>query len=235
MDINHVELLFSGTAALVLAAAHLGGALASPPSRAMRSFAGGIGVGYMFVIILPALSSWQASANQEIESERLVFACAMAGFSGYYLLRIAVARLDDNRRGRAVALLQLGGYTAYSVIIGFMLAQYAEYGPVWLAFYTVALGLHLYMNDRCVLRERTWAAAGPLLLAGAILAGWSAGLALPQVYSVAVLLFAVLAGGMILNILNDELPRGGDGTALHFVLGTVAVTLAGLALPLAAA
>lgn len=235
MGVNYAEWISSGAAALVLAAAHLAGALAPPPSRAMRSFAGGIGVGYMFVIILPALSSWQASANQEIKSERLVFACAMAGLAGYYLLKIAVARLDDNRRERAAALLQLGGYTVYSAIIGFVLAQYAAYGPVWLAFYTVALGLHLYMNDRCVFSERQSAAAGPSLLAGAILAGWGAGLAIPQGYPVAVLLFAVLAGGMILNILNDELPRDGEGTALHFVLGIGAVTLVGLALPLAAA
>ena len=61
-------------------------------------------------------------------------------------------------------------------------------------------------------------------LAGAVLAGWGLG-ALFQVHeAVLALLFAFLAGGVVMNTMKDELPLDGSGNAPAFGLGAVAYT-----------
>lgn len=224
--------MLSALAAFALAGVHLAGAVARPVSAGTRSFAGGIGVGYVFVIVLPTLSTWQSSANEHAASDRLVFVVAMIGLCLYYLLEVGVTRLDSRRGQQAAAWLHLCGFALYSAIVGFVLASYAERGAIWLAAYAAALGLHFYMNDRFLFSQRGQPALGRWMLAGALLLGWLAGLLAPHRYTVAAFLFAVLAGGMMLNILKEELPRQKDGVALRFLMGTGVMTVIGFLLPL---
>lgn len=222
--------IWSGLAALVLAGAHLAGGVAGPVSGRMRSFAGGVGVGYVFIVVLPALSTWQGSARQQLDTERLVFAVAMAGLVLYYLLEVGVERLDQKRRGRAAAWVHISGFALYSAIVGFILAVYADRGALWLMAYTAALSLHVYMNDRFIFSTRHYPAAARWILAGSVLAGWGAGVAAPHRYALATFVFAALAGGMMLNILKEELPPEKDGKPLMFVSGIGLLILIGLLL-----
>ncbi|PMR74329.1 hypothetical protein [Billgrantia endophytica] len=167
--------------------------------------------------------------------ERLVFVITMAGLCLYYLLEVSVTRLDARRQKYAAAWLHIGGFALYSATGGFVLANYADRGGVWLMAYTAALSLHFYMNDRLFLGQRKHLAFDRWILAGAVLLGWAAGLVAPHRYPIAAFMFAALAGGMMLNILKEELPPEKDGVPLQFVLGIGIIILISFLLPLYAA
>lgn len=222
---------WSALAAFVLAGAHLAGGKTRPNSTGLRSFAGGVGVGYVFVIVLPMLSTWQNSVRDQFEAERLVFVVAMIGLCIYRLLEVGVSHLDARRQAPAAAWLHICGFAIYSAIAGFVLASYADRGAIWLMAYTAALGLHFYMNDRFLLSRRDYPAISKWLLASAVLLGWAAGAVAPQHYPVAAFLFALFAGGMMLSILKEELPQEKDSVPTKFVLGVGTIILISFLLP----
>ena len=217
-----MEIVTTGLVALAFALVHLLGArldfLRSSPRSLWLSAAGGVSVAYVFVHILPDLAAHQRRVEEGglLESiESHVWLIALAGLAAFYgLERLA-------RRGRGdgcVFGIHLGSFAAYNFLIGYLLLHREESGG--LIFYAAALGLHFLVNDQG-LREHhgkgyhryRW------LLAGAPLAGWGLGaaFALPPLAITA--LFAFLAGGMILNVLKEELPENRESRFGAFAAG----------------
>jgi zinc transporter ZupT len=217
------DFVVTGLVALAFAAVHVFGKhmrlLRVTPRSIWLSFAGGVSLAYVFVHVLPELAAWQGDALREIGTaaglvEVHLYLTGLAGLLVFYgLERFVRSARTGSRAGQAsptpVFWLHLGSYAAYSLLIGYLLVHRKDTDPGGLLMFAVALGLHFVVNDQA-LREshgRLYDRSGRWLLALAPPLGWLLGI-LTSISTVAIAnLFAFLAGGIILNVLKEELPE----------------------------
>ena len=97
-------------------------------------------------------------------------------------------------------------------------------GPRSLATYTVAMALHMAANDYGLRRHfvDSYRHLGRLVLAGAVLAGWGMGALFRVHEAMLAILFAFLAGGVVMNTMKDEIPLDGSGNFPAIAAGAVA-------------
>jgi hypothetical protein len=119
--------------------------------------------------------------------------------------------------------LSMSGFTVYNALVGYLLVEQLRQGMGRLAVFTGAMALHFLVND-FGLREhhrRRYQRTGRWVLAGAVLLGMVLGLRGAFTPLVLSLLTAVLAGGVVLNVLKEELPAARNSSFGAFLLGAV--------------
>lgn len=209
--------------ALLLAAVHAGvGALHLRdrlPRSGWLSFAGGVGVAYVFLHILPELHEGQRELEGVVEFlEHHVYLLALAGLVFFYgMERTAKAH------GHAIFWFHIGVFAFYNLLIGYLLVHREDPGLRGLAMYGVAMSLHFLVNDSALRSHHThrYDRVGRWILGAAALAGWGLGVA-TEIHGAAVdALFAFLAGGIIMNVLKEELPEERESQFSAFLLATV--------------
>lgn len=206
----------------------------TPRSRWL-SGAGGVAVAYVFLHILPELASHQrtfadALAVTEQAAEIRVYLLALLGLAAFYGLE----RAAKTSRGRArqegegdiveagVFWLHIGSFAIYNALIGYLLLDRDETGLRPLLFYFVAMALHFVTNDYGLRQDHKhrYDTVARWILAAAVLLGWALG-ALTEIPELAIgVLFAFLAGGVVLNVLKEELPEERQSRFGAFALGT---------------
>ncbi len=196
----------------------------TPRSRWL-SASGGVSTAYVFVHLLPELAHHQAEAFSGAGAE--IFLIALVGLTTFYGLErwMKSHRASDDRHRELPAgsfWLHLGAFAIYNLLIGYLLPERLEDdGASGLAIYSFAMVLHFVVNDRGLyahygpryLREGRWVlAAAPF-----------AGLALAAVTELSTFaiggLLAFLGGGVILNVMKEELPEERQSRFWVFALG----------------
>jgi hypothetical protein len=118
-------------------------------------------------------------------------------------------------------------FVVYNFIIGYLLPRGEAAGGWSLVYYTVAMAFHFVVNDyglydhyRELYRRR-----GRWLVTAALAVGWVVGLVteLPEIYLAAI--FSFVAGGVIMNVLKEELPEERRSSLVAFVSGVAAYAL----------
>lgn len=134
-------------------------------------------------------------------------------------------RQADPRPGEqtsaATFWLSMSGFTIYNALIGHLLVWQASRGMGPLILLTMTMALHFLVNDYA-LREHhqtRYRRAGRWVLSVAVLLGTSVGLAGVVPPLVVSLLVAFLAGGVVLNVLKEELPAANESRFGAFLLG----------------
>lgn len=229
-------------AALVLATLHVVAArlrfLDRVPRSRLLSAAGGVSVAYVFVHVLPELAGHQQMVGAGLVGElggivgQQAYVLALLGLVVFYgLERHAVrSRLRQRHHGEDateghVAWLTIGSYAMYNALIGSALPERG--GIPELALYTVALGVHFVVVDHG-LREhhgRAYREWGRWICGAAVLAGWSVSVAVGVPEEVRAASLSFLAGGVVMNVLKEELPEQRESQLLPFVLGAGGYTL----------
>ena len=127
--------------------------------------------------------------------------------------------------------MRLNAFAVYNLLVGCLLAERKERA---LFLFTLGMGLHylitdVHMSGACrsaYLRRGRW------VLTAALLGGWALGdrLGLPDRW--AVLGAAFIGGGVVLNVLKEELPRDDapHGRFAAFSVGAVGYAMLLLAL-----
>ena len=126
----------------------------------------------------------------------------------------------DSSRSRA-CWLSIGSFAVYNMLVGYLLLHRIGRGLGNLIFFAVAMLLHFVVNDYG-LRERhgeAFSHVGRWLLAAAVRAGWLMALVADVPESLNAVLTALLAGGVILNVLKEELPAERQSRFWPFALG----------------
>lgn len=224
---------------LLFAAVHVFGKgmafLRSRPRSAWLSIAGGISVAYVFVHLLPELSKHQETFRRKAGPgvlagiERHIYLIALFGLAVFYgldrLVRTSARHQEraggEKRPSHGAFWLHLGSFAIYNVLIGYLLLHREEADLRGLAVYAAAMSLHFLVNDQG-LREHhggTYDRKGRWLLAGAPALGWVLGLAAQLPLLLVAALFAFLAGGVVLNVLKEELPEERESRFWAFALG----------------
>ena len=116
----------------------------------------------------------------------------------------------------------MASFGAYNVLVGYLLAEGGD-ARGRLVFW-FAMALHFFVNDyglRQHHRER-YGRVGRWLLAGAVVAGAALGLAVEVGEAVFAALVAFLGGGVVLNVLKEELPEERESRFGPFAAGAAA-------------
>lgn len=134
-------------------------------------------------------------------------------------------RADETPPG--VFALSVASFAVYNALVGYLMVRRADEQPAAdLALFAAALGVHFVVND-FALREhhkRRYQHVGRWVLSASILVGWATG-ALVEVSAASVgLILTFLAGGVILNVLKEELPEERQSRLLPLVGGMVGYT-----------
>jgi uncharacterized membrane protein YbjE (DUF340 family) len=202
--------------------------------RRAISAAAGISVAYAFVEILPELAAQNLVLREAaggLFAEQQIYLLALISFVVMYGIdHIVLSRHDERRdsveRGESdqVYWLHLGGFAAYSALIGYLLTERAERGAAALTVYTLAMAIHFIVVSHSLAEEHgaLYGRRGHWLLAAGVLAGWAIGAAVTISETSIARLFALLAGGVVLTSLRAELPDDRNGRFWPFLFGSAA-------------
>lgn len=194
------------------------------PRSIWLSLAGGVSVAYVFIHLLPGLAvEGAALEGSALAHEEGLFTVALAGLVAFYgLERLARERAARHEGAGAPFWLHLGAFALYNFLIGYLLHAEADGQGLWaLATYTIAMGLHFVVNDRALYAHhgQAYLTRGRWVLAAAAPLGWG----LSRVFEVpefwTALLFALLAGAVVLNVVKEELPQERTSRFWAFLLG----------------
>ncbi len=215
------------------------------PRSRWLSAAGGVSVAYVFVHILPELSQHQNVLQDLGEGiipfvEHHVYLIALLGLIVFYGLE-RIAKLSRQRRHQegkgdvtttSVFWLHIISFAIYNALIGYLLLHREEQGITSLLLFALAMAMHFVVNDDG-LREHhkhVYDRIGRWILAAAIIIGWVLGSSTEIDQAAIAVLFAFLAGGVVLNVLKEELPEERESRFWSFVLGAAIYTALLLAL-----
>jgi hypothetical protein len=216
--------LAGGLAAVHLfAAARLstGGA----PKKRWLSAAGGASVAYVFLHLMPELAA--AHAREGVTSEVFYFALALAGLVVFYGVEHEVrqrSRTASAATGSPRAfMLHVASFTAYNLVVGYLLMRRDHASDMALLLYGGAMGLHFLSSDYTMRldHKHAYVARTRWILAAAVMLGWLGGWLLEVPRAAVDGLFALLAGGIVLNVLKEELPEEKQSNFGAFFLGAL--------------
>ena len=206
---------------------------ASPRSRWL-SAAGGVSVAYVFVHLLPDLAEEQETVHRAVGEtftflEYHVYLVALLGLATFYGLERA-AKLSRGKKRRAgeedatgagVFWLHTASFALYNTLIGYLMLHREEPGLGSLVLFAFAMGVHFVVNDFGLREDHkdAYERAGRWVLAAAVLAGWTVGLLFEVSEAALAVLFAFLAGGVVMNVLKEELPEERESRFWAFALG----------------
>lgn len=228
----------AGIGALLLAAVHFWADqvhFSEIPRRKLISAAGGISVAFVFVHVLPELHKWQDLNTERISSEVVSFLeqhlylMALIGLFLFYGLEKAAVtskKSQDKAQGEKpqnirIFWIHVLSFAVYNFLIGYLLLHREDNTYYGLFIFSTAMGSHFLVNDFSLLDhyESTYKKRGRWLLALSVILGWVVGVFtnIPDAYIG--LIFAFIAGGLIMNVLKEELPEERKSRFLYFVLG----------------
>ncbi len=128
---------------------------------------------------------------------------------------------EENTTSIGVFWVSIASFSVYNVLIGYLLLHRIEEGFRNLLLFSLAMLLHFVVNDYG-LRERhreAYRRRGRWVLAGAVFFGWVIGLLAEIPESLIAVLIAFLAGGVVLNVLKEELPEERRSRFWPFAMG----------------
>lgn len=213
------------------------------PRSLWLSMAGGVSVAYVFIHIFPELEEAQTALRQA-GGESLAFLehhaylVALAGLAVFYGVERTV-RSSQRERGSqpgpgegetttamGIFYIHIASFAVYNALIGYLLVHREEQDLRGLLTYAFAMALHFLVTDYGLRQDhkRTYQRIGRWVLAVAICAGWILGLTV-QIHQAGVsALFAFLAGGVVLNVLKEELPAERRSRFWPFAVGAAGFT-----------
>ncbi len=207
------------------------------PRSRWLSAAGGLSVAYVFVHILPDLAEEQETLREAAGEaftflEYHVYLVALAGLAIFYGLDRAAKASRRRRRsvgkedatGAEIFWIHIASFSAYNAIIGYLLLHREIPGLRSLFLFAFALGVHFAVNDYGLRADHKgpYHRTGRWVLAAAVLVGWAVGLFFEVSAAALAVLFAFLAGGIVLNVLKEEIPEERESSFGAFALGAAA-------------
>lgn len=231
--------LLSLLAAFVLAGVHVGANklqfLQAIPRSKWLSFAGGSAVTYIFLHLFPELQEWQEKLNESTDGvldflHHPLYLVALLGLAAFYGLERTVRTQEDKKAGteegekaNGAFWLHISSFAVYNAIIGYLLLHRREESAASLLMFLLAMAFHFLVNDYGLLKEhkQDYLQKGRWLVSAAVLLGWGVSYLVPLSDVVISILFSFIAGGVVLNVLKEELPEERKSNFWAFLAGVI--------------
>jgi len=195
------------------------------PEYRWISFTGGVSMAYIFLEVLPELSQAQILGHLEHHT----YLMALLGLTVFYGLdRLVLTSRQLNRthhdRDRAstrVFWIHMAAFASLNLIFGYLLQDLSAHSLIECMVFFVAVALHFFIMDHGLREhhEALYDQRGRWWLTGAILIGAIAELFIHLDEAIVALVWAFLAGSIILNILKRELPEAQKTCFWSFLTG----------------
>lgn len=211
-------------ALLVLAAIHL---FANRPKilgwvwhGQFLSFASGISLSYVFVDLLPALEKGEPVLKRTLEPiipylELHTYLIALLGILFYY-------GVQSRKSAQEHRWLSISGYLLFNFLIGASLSDTSNPEIQPLALFTIAIGLHYFIRDHVAkISQKPF---NLFLLIFMLFAGYFIGYFTKIPDPVAAIGISFVAGGVLLNTFQCELPKQETKGYVWFVCGALLYT-----------
>jgi hypothetical protein len=200
--------------------------------RQVTSAASGISVAYVLVILLPELSEGQQAlteAGPDVGIEEHAYLLALLGLVVFYGLE---RHTTESRRsapegasGSGAFRLSIGGFAIYNALIGYLLHDRGGFADT--ALFAVAMAVHFAVNDVALWthHQEPYRRIGRWILSAAVLVGSLTRVLFDVEEAVVASVLAFVAGGVILNVLKEELPPTSEGRFVPFASGALVFTV----------
>lgn len=207
------------------------------PRSRWLSIAGGISVTYIFLQAFPELNEVQKHVNESKIiglrqiAELEVYLLSLLGLSFFYGLENKTKKSNQSKRAPKkghkrnidIFWIQIISFAFYNFIIGYLLLEREDQSLQSMSIYTIAMAFHFMVTDHALHDHfgEAYKSKGRWLLGFAIFSGWLLSLfvKISEVYIG--LIFSFLAGGVILNVLKEELPKERDSNLTAFCAGII--------------
>ena len=192
------------------------------PRSRFLSLAGGISVAYVFLRILPELGLTQLRLGHEVGEvlhvpRHPIYLVALAGLVVFYgLERLADASRQEQRvetgencPSATVFWISIASFSVVNFAVGYLLVGRGTVGTLRMALFCLAMALWFVVNDyglRIEYQSR-YRRVGRWILSLAVSAGWLMGVSSLIPETAVSLALAFVAGGIVMNVLKEELPR----------------------------
>lgn len=220
--------------------------LEGTPRSIWLSAAGGVSVSYVFVHFMPELAASRAAVARVAGglglADRHIFLVALAGLLAIYGLHRLAQTSRSRSEGEPVAggrgsqgkaeaatsprvfWIHMASFAIYNLLVGYLLLHREVMTLRGLAFFAFAMALHFVVTDYGLNEDHKepYRRIGRWILAGAILAGWTLGLATEVPEAAVAILTAFLGGGVVLNVLKEEVPNERQSRFWAFAGGAAA-------------
>lgn len=233
------ELLLATPALLAFIAVHLFAGrlrfLDRVPRSRVLSVSGGVSLAYVFLHLLPELDEGGHVLERAVGPtlsfiDHHVFVVALLGTVCFYGLERAARRSRsasvevgyEDKTSAGVFWLHMASFSLYNVLIAYVLVRREQRGVTELALFTLAMTLHFFVTDHGLRHhhKEDYRRIGRFVLSGALVLGAVLGASLAVGEPVRVIVLAFLAGGVILNVLKEELPAEHESRFAPFLSGT---------------
>lgn len=188
------------------------------PRSIWLSIAGGASVAYIFLHLIPELIEASESFHL-VEHELSVFFIALAGLCFIYGMEKFAK--EQNTGDSRIFWIHIISYSMYNFIIGHLLITRTEEGLIPVLLFFIAMALHFIVDDYGLFyhHRQKYLSTGRWLIAGAV---WSGGITAmfsnvsdQVIYSG----LAFISGGIIMNVLKEELPENRKSRYWAFLVG----------------
>jgi hypothetical protein len=198
---------------------------------------------YVFLHLLPDIAKGQDVLIVEYSDGVFfgfgIYSLALGGLLAFYIMeRLAQGRGKDSTAGNnktreapTIFALHMFSYTVYSLIIGYLLVHQPEPGPtearsqIGTITFGVAMALHFLVSDAGLAHHfpKLWHKMGRWILGSAVLIGYGLGYFFDWSEVILASITAILGGGIILNVLKEELPQERQSQLFPLLFGAAAL------------
>jgi hypothetical protein len=203
------------------------------PRSRFLSIGGGVSVAYVFIHIMPELKEHQKSIVDTgimlSYLEHHAYLLALLGLIIFYILeKIAKESTRKNEQDtgtnqpkKGAFWLHISSFFLYNGLIGYLLIHRDSEGLLNLVLFVFAMALHFIVVDYGLRTHHkdTYNRIGRWILAFAVLIGWGIGVLTEIPEALLALFFAFISGGIILNVLKEELPEERESSSWAFSIG----------------
>lgn len=181
------------------------------------SFASGISLAYVFVDLLPALEKGMPALKRTFDPivpflELHTYLIALIGILFYY-------GIQSLKTPKEHQWLPLSGYILFNFFIGATLSDSSNPEIQPLTLFTIAIGLHYFIRDHLAKIAKKPSIMITLILV--LFAGYFTGYVTKIPDTVTAICISFVAGGVLLNVFQYELPKKETNGYFWFVLGAL--------------
>ncbi|QDY45767.1 hypothetical protein HF394_10615 [Planococcus glaciei] len=205
------------------------------------SLVSGGSIAYVLLHLVPELTHYQDVAHEAAlvpwleKVDYVTYMSALLGVAVFYgINQLSEKSERENRRKEnltrpsvSIFALEISAFALYNGLIGYLLQELSGDNIAAYVVYFIVFSFHFIANNRILhlTHEDLYTRIGRWVLAFSVLTGWI----LYEVTHASDLTLAFmssfLTGGVVLNILNDELPEERESSFPAFIVGMIFIAV----------